>query len=107
MIPQKLDSIEAPERSIKIRVESGQGFFSVKKNFYLIETYFRSQRDIYRVRTNEDDTQESADRGKNEESTQGPAETDIWETVVEQKDQQAPPSRRNSMRWARCCFHFE
>ena len=95
VMPQKLDNIEAPERSMKIRVESGQGFFSVKKNFYLIESYFRSRLDILRLRSNQDDnTRESVENDKNEDSK----ETDIWETVVEKKDQQAPPSRRNSMR---------
>jgi hypothetical protein len=94
-VPQKLDNIDAPERSMKILVESGRGFFSVKKSFYLIESYFRSKRDIYRIRTNQDDdTHEPVNDEKNEESK----EPDIWETVVEKKDQQAPPSRRNSMR---------
>jgi hypothetical protein len=80
---------------MKILVESGRGFFSVKKSFYLIESYFRSKRDIYRIRTNQDDdTHEPVNDEKNEESK----EPDIWETVVEKKDQQAPPSRRNSMR---------
>jgi len=49
----------------------------MKKSFYLIENYFRSKRDIYKIRSNEIETDEIK---KNEEN-----ETDIWQTVVEKK----------------------
>ena len=40
IIPQKLDSIESEQRSIKIRIKLGQGLLSTRSSFYLIEVYF-------------------------------------------------------------------
>ncbi len=96
LIPQKLDSIESAERSIRIRIELGQGLFRMKNSFYLIERLFRSKRDIQRIRGNEIQYQETM---KEQNRTQ--EETDIWQTVVEKKDSNQPtppPSRRTFMR---------
>jgi len=60
----------------------------MKKSFYLIENYFRSKRDIHKIRMNEIETDEIK---KNEEN-----ETNIWQTVVEKKDQ-PPPQKRTFM----------
>ncbi len=98
IIPQKLDNIESAERSIKIRIEIGQGLLKMKNSFYLIENYFRSKRDIntIRMKTNESDKTINNEKNPIEEE-----DTGIWETVVERKDQynsnQLPKQRRTSM----------
>jgi hypothetical protein len=91
LIPQKLDNIESPQRAIKIRIELGQGLLRMKSSFYLIENLFRSKRDIYKIRMNEIDNNEIKNNEQNE--------TDIWQTVVEKKDQQrpTPPQKRTFM----------
>ncbi|CAF3462689.1 unnamed protein product [Rotaria sp. Silwood1] len=84
IIPQKLDSIETPQRSIKIRMDFGKSLFQMKKSFYLIETLFRSKRDIQKLKMKDDETINNVNN-KEQYSTQD--ETDIWETVMEKKDQ--------------------
>jgi hypothetical protein len=83
IIPQKLDNIDSAERSIKIGIELGRGLLRMKESFYLIENFFRSKQDIRRIRIKdvEKDETDKAETQKQEE------ETDIWETVVEKKDQ--------------------
>jgi hypothetical protein len=68
---------------MKIRIELGRGLLRMKESFYLIENFFRSKQDIRRVRIKdiEKDETDKAETQKQEE------ETDIWETVVEKKDQ--------------------
>jgi hypothetical protein len=88
IIPQKLDSIESPERSIKIRIELSQGLLRMKSSFYLIENLFRSKRDIRRIRMENIENDETK-----KEQNQTQDETDIWETVVEQKDQRSSQRR--------------
>lgn len=97
VIPQKLDNISGPERSIKIRVDLGKGLLSIKRNFYLIEAFFRSQKDIRQLRTHRIETDEpKADPVEDE--------GDIWQTVVDNQGQptslkqSTSSSRRNSMR---------
>jgi hypothetical protein len=98
-IPQKLDSIESAQRSVRIRIELGQGLLATKKSFYLIESLFRSRRDIHRIRTKDTETI-NVDKDKEQDRTQE-EESDIWETVVERKDEinnNSPPPRRTFMR---------
>ena len=90
IIPQKLDHIDAPQRSVKIRLEFSQGLLRMKHSFYLIEDLFRSKRDILRIRK----TEIKDDQTININSNSTKEESDIWETVVEQKDQQKPLTRR-------------
>lgn len=55
----------------------------MKNSYYLIENLFRSRRDIQKIRMTEikDDETKTQDIHKEQE------ETDIWETVIEKKDQ--------------------
>lgn len=94
LIPQKLDNIESPQRSLKIRIELGQDLLRMKNSFYLVENFFRSRRDIQRVRMNEikDEEMKTSDINKEQE------ETDIWETVVEKKDQINPNQQATQRR---------
>ncbi|CAF2646204.1 unnamed protein product [Rotaria sp. Silwood2] len=85
IIPQKLDSIEAPQRSIKIRMDFGAGLFKTRKSFYLIETLFRSKPDIQRIKIKDIKDNETINNEKNKEQYPTQEETDIWETVVEKK----------------------
>ncbi|CAF3816416.1 unnamed protein product [Rotaria sordida] len=98
IIPQKLDSVELPQRSIKIRLEFGDGLFRTKKSFYLVESLFRSKRDIQRIKMNDIKNDETIN---NEKKNPIQEETDIWQTVVEKKDQydskQKPLKRRTFM----------
>ncbi|CAF1383015.1 unnamed protein product [Rotaria magnacalcarata] len=87
MIPQKSDSIESSQRPIKICLEFGDGLLRMKKKFYLIETLFRSRRDIYRIKMNNIKDDERVNNMKDREQNSTQEETDIWETVVEKKDQ--------------------
>jgi hypothetical protein len=82
IIPQKLDDIDSVERSMKIRIELNQGLLRMKNSFYLIEHFFRSNRDIRRIRM-KDIENDQTDKMEN----QTKEEADIWETVVEKKDQ--------------------
>ncbi|UJR14264.1 hypothetical protein I4U23_001255 [Adineta vaga] len=84
IVSQKLDSINGPERTTKIRIQLGTGLFSTKYNFYLIENYFRSKRDINRLKNKniEQDTKTNEN-----EKYQSEEESNIWQTVVEKKDQ--------------------
>lgn len=90
IIPQKLDSIESAERSFKIRIEIGKGLSRLRQSFYLIENYFRSKRDLNRMKlkTSEHDATTNEDDKSQEEQDGG-----IWETVVEQKDKPNPQQR--------------
>jgi hypothetical protein len=97
IIPQKLDSIESPQRSIKVRIELHQGLLRMKNSFYLIENFFRSRRDIRKIKRDEIENDETI----NTENNQTQEETDIWKTVVERNDRlnsnQQPPRRRTFM----------
>jgi len=101
LIRQKLDSIESAERSIKIRIELGQGLLRMKNSFYLIEHFFRSKRDIRKIRMNEIENDETRNTEEKKEQNRIKEETDIWETVIEKKDQlntnQQPSQRRTFM----------
>ena len=92
IIPQKLDSIDSAQRSIKIRIELGQGLLRMKDSFYLIEDLFRSKRDIHKIKQIEIENDETTKTEQNPKQE----ETDIWETVVERKDQQTPPTKRRT-----------
>mgnify|MGYP006892778970 CR=1 FL=1 len=83
IVPQKLDAIDGAQRSVKIRIEFGQGLLRLKNSFYLIEQYFRSRRDIQRLRFNDIENDEV--KIPEEKTKQG--EADIWQTVVDKKDQ--------------------
>jgi len=97
IIPQKLDHIESPQRSIQIRIELGQGLLRMKNSFYLIENFFRTRRDIQKIRMEEikDDQTKTSNINKEQE------ETNIWETVLEKKDRinlnQRSTQKRNFM----------
>jgi hypothetical protein len=100
VIPQQLDAIESAERSIKIQLDFGSGLLAFKKSFYCIEFYFRSKRDIYRIRTHDGQTDNTDHVVK---SNQVMEETDIWETVMDKKEQHANnqqtlPSKRTLQR---------
>lgn len=89
-IRQKLDSIESAERSIKIGINYSQGLFRMKPSFYLVEKFFRSRRDIRQIRTKqieEDNNEKIKDEPTQEES-------DIWQTVMENKDQSNDKPRK-------------
>ncbi|CAF0713900.1 unnamed protein product [Adineta steineri] len=92
IIPQKLDSIQSAERSIKLHIDFGQGLFRLKNNFYLIENYFRSKNDIHRIKTKDSQAEKTMNNEK--EQTQED-ESDMWQTVVERKDQ---PNNNNTQR---------
>jgi hypothetical protein len=92
IIPQKLDSIDSPQRSIKIRIELGQGLLRMKNSFYLIEDLFRSKRDIHKIKKIEIENDETTNTEQNSKQE----EADIWQTVVERKDQKTPPTKRRT-----------
>ena len=98
IIPQKLDSIESSQRSIKIGLEFGDGILRMKKSFYFIETLFRSRRDIYRIKMNNIKDDETVNNMKNKEQNSTQEETDIWETVVEKKDQYYDKQKQSQRR---------
>ena len=84
IIPQKLDSINGPQRTTKIRVQFGTGLLKMRQHFYFIESYFRSKRDVHRLRykdIEQDSTTNENDKYKAEE------DSDIWQTIIEKKDQ--------------------
>lgn len=95
IIPHKLDSIESAERSIKIRIEIGQGLLKMKHSFFLIENYFRSRRDINTIKMKEIDNDKPVD---NEKTQTQEEETGIWETVVERQDQQGSNQQRRTFK---------
>jgi hypothetical protein len=86
VIPQRLDNLDSSERSMKIRIELGQGLLRMKNSFYLVEMYFRSNRDIRRIRMKDIETDETDNQTKEKEE-------DIWETVIEKKDQTSTKKR--------------
>ncbi|CAF1588598.1 unnamed protein product [Adineta ricciae] len=84
IIPQQLDSINGPQRAAKIRIQFGTGLLKTRQHFYFIEHYFRSKRDVNRLRCKDieqDSTTDENDKYKDEEDSH------IWQTVVEKKDQ--------------------
>lgn len=84
IIPQKLDQIDSVERSIKIRINSNQSILRLKPSFYLIEKFFRSQRDIRLMRTKkiESDTiKEEEEEKLNQKQDEG----DMWQTVMDKQ----------------------
>ena len=89
---QKLDSIDTSERSIKIRLNLRQGLFRMKPTFYLAEKFFRSRRDVRQIRTKQIDVDDEQNQIKNEPTEQ---ESDIWQTVMENKDQVNDKQRKN------------
>ena len=82
LIPQKLDQIDSAERSVKIQINSNQNILRLKLSFYLIEQFFRSSKDIQLIRTKQIEPDEIK-----EEPIQTQDEADIWQTVMEKKDQ--------------------
>jgi len=111
IIPQKLDTIDSPQRSIKITINTGKGIMS-KKSFYLIEGLFRSKADIQQFRINAHGSGDNSQLSKNETTSQRTErnsketnrteeeqkDTEIWETVLERKDQPAPlPHRKKTI----------
>lgn len=101
IIPQKLDNVESAQRAMKIGLQFGDGLFNMKKSFYLIEEYFRSRRDVHRMRRKDIRVDEAINNEKEKEQQQTQEESDIWQTVVDKKDQyddkRKPSQKRNFM----------
>jgi len=94
LIAQKLDNHSGPERAVKIRVALGNSWTSSKRDFYLVEAFFRSRKDLRQLRTHQIEMDEP--KGAKVED-----EGDIWETVVENQERTTSSpnsSRRTFMR---------
>ena len=84
---QKSSNIKPQERAMTIDVEFGQGLLRMKKKFYVMESYFRSRNDIYRLEKMNTKTDETVNAEKEKKQNETQEEDDMWQTVMEQNDQ--------------------
>ena len=91
-VPQEVSDVKATQRSVQLRIELGQGLLAMKKNFYFMESYFRSRQDVYRVRVGDAAKRETNNPDERTEAERTSQDPDIWQTVVENKEQgRVPP----------------
>ena len=91
-IPNDVADVKSSQRSLQIRIELGQSLLAIKKNFYFMESYFRSRRDIYTLQSDDAAKREAIHRDESHEPERTSQESDIWETVVENKQEgRVPP----------------
>jgi hypothetical protein len=93
VVPQKLDDINSAERALKIRIEIGKGLLRTRRSFYLIENYFRSRGDVRQFKSKKSEETKTNNEDNQQQQQQQQEESDIWETVVERKDQPNPQQR--------------